>query len=152
MTSSTQQQPISPEHVAQTMWHNDSASKHLGMELVSVGWGSSHLKMTVQTFMLNGFATCHGGYITLLADSAFAFACNSHNRVTVASGLDIDFVSAAHEGDVLFAQGTELSRTRRTGLYEITVRNQRDELVAVMRGRAFIMADKFIIPPETHVN
>jgi acyl-CoA thioesterase len=86
--------------------------------------------------MLNGHATCHGGFIFTLADSAFAFACNSYNLTTVASGCSIEFVAPAREGDVLTAVGCERSASGRTGVYDIEVRNQRGESVALFRGRS----------------
>lgn len=121
------------------MFARDRATQSLGMQVTAMGPGQATLTMTVRPDMLNGHATCHGGLITSLADSAFAFACNAGNEMTVASGLTIDFVAPAREGDVLTAHGVEVSRAGRTGVYDVTVRNQRDELVAVFRGRSYTM-------------
>jgi acyl-CoA thioesterase len=100
------------------------------------------MTMTVQERMLNGFAICHGGYITILADTAFAYACNSYNDVTVASSLGIEFIAAVQCGDVLTAKATEISLAGRTGLYDIDISNQTGKRVAVMRGRSYRLKDK----------
>jgi acyl-CoA thioesterase len=95
------------------------------------------MTMTVREDMLNGHAMCHGGFIFLLADSTFAFACNSYNRNTVAQGCSIDYLAPAHLGDVLHATGIERSRTGRTGVYDIEVRNQHGRTVALFRGKSY---------------
>ena len=127
------------EHVRTAMYSKDGASQALGMQVVAISPTSATMTMTVRADMLNGHATCHGGFITTLADSAFAFACNAGNEMTVASGLTIDFVAPAREGDVLTAHGVEVSHAGRTGVYDVTVRNQRGELIAVFRGRSYTM-------------
>ena len=127
------------EQVRALMFENDRATRALGMQVTAIGPGRATLTMPVRADMLNGHATCHGGFITTLADSAFAFACNAGNEMTVASGLSIDFVAPARLGDVLIATGVEVSRAGRTGVYDVTVRNQRDELVAAFRGRSYTM-------------
>lgn len=127
------------EHVRTAMYSKDGASQALGMQVVAISPTSATMTMTVRADMLNGHATCHGGFITTLADSAFAFACNAGNEMTVASGLTIDFVAPAREGDVLTAESVQVSHAGRTGVYDVTVRNQRDELVAVFRGRSYTM-------------
>jgi acyl-CoA thioesterase len=93
--------------------------------------------MRVRADMVNGHGVCHGGMVFALGDSAFAFACNSHNEATVAAAASIDFLAAAREGDELTAQATELWRTQRNGIYEITISNQRGERVALFRGRSY---------------
>jgi acyl-CoA thioesterase len=93
--------------------------------------------MTVRADMLNGHAICHGGFIFTLADSAFAFACNSYNLTTVASGCTIDFVAPARECDTLTARAVERSVSGRTGVYDIEVQNQRGETIAYFRGKAY---------------
>jgi acyl-CoA thioesterase len=103
------------------------------------------LTMTVHADMLNGLQTCHGGLIATLADSAFAFACNSYNEATVASGFDIHLVAAAQLGDVLTATAHEVSRSGRTGVYDVTVDNQRGETVAVFRGRSYAIKGKALV-------
>src|SRR3989441_7885898 len=107
------------ERVAAGMYARDRASQAMGMQIATIGPGRAELTMTVRADMLNGHATCHGGFIFTLADSAFAFACNSANLITVASGCSIDFVTPAREDDVLTAIGKERSLSGRTGVYDI---------------------------------
>jgi acyl-CoA thioesterase len=125
------------ERVAAAMYARDRASQAMGMRLAAVGPGHAELTMTVRADMLNGHAICHGGFIFSLADSAFAFACNSYNLTTVASGCAIDFVAPAREGDALTARAQERSLSGRTGVYDIEVRNQRGETIAYFRGKAY---------------
>ena len=125
------------ERVAARMFESDHASRGLGMRIESVGPGRAEMTMTVRDDMVNGHAICHGGFIFLLADSTFAFACNSHDRNTVAQGCTIDYLAPAHEGDVLRAIGIERSRKGRTGVYDIEVRNQNGATVALFRGKSY---------------
>jgi acyl-CoA thioesterase len=125
------------ERAAAAMWERDRASQGLGMRIVSVGPGVARLAMRVRADMLNGHDICHGGFIFTLADSAFAFACNSYNQVTVASGCAIDFIAPAREGDELVAHARERSASGRTGVYDIDVSNQRGETVALFRGKSY---------------
>jgi len=125
------------ERVAEGMYLRDRASQALGMKIVRVGPGLAELTMSVRGDMLNGHAICHGGFIFALADSAFAFACNSYNLTTVASGCAIDFMAPAREGDVLTATARERSASGRTGVYDIEVRNQRGETIALFRGKSY---------------
>jgi acyl-CoA thioesterase len=131
--------------VSQAMLAKDRVAQDLNIQLLSVGPGSATMTMTVQERMLNGFAICHGGYITILADTAFAYACNSYNDVTVASSLGIEFIAAVQGGDVLTATATEISLAGRTGLYDISVTNQDGKRVAVMRGRSYRLKDKKMV-------
>ncbi|MBB5205117.1 acyl-CoA thioesterase [Inhella inkyongensis] len=131
--------------VAEGMWAQDRASQALGMQLGAVGPGTAAITMTVRPDMLNGFALCHGGLIGTLADSAFAFACNSGNQLTVASGYSIDISAGARAGDVLTAQARRIAATGRTGLYDVQVRNQRDELIAEFRGRAYRLKGQRVV-------
>ena len=124
------------ERVATAMYERDIASQRLGIRIVRVAAGSAVLAMTVRPDMLNGHAICHGGYIFTLADSAFAYACNSYNLTTVASGCSIDFLAPAREADVLEAMAEERSASGRTGIYDIEVRNQRGERIALFRGKS----------------
>jgi acyl-CoA thioesterase len=124
------------ERAAQAMFASDNASRALGMRIVAVRPGYAQLAMTVRADMVNGHALCHGGLIFTLADSAFAFACNSHNFVTVAAGCTIEFLAPAHEGDVLTATGQERALAGRSGIYDIDIRNQAGDLVAVFRGKS----------------
>lgn len=125
------------EGVAAEMFARDRASQALGIRISTVGPGRAELTMKVRADMLNGHATCHGGFIFTLADSAFAFACNSGNLITVASGCSIDFIAPARENDVLTAVGIERALSGRTGVYDIEVRNQRGETVALFRGKSY---------------
>ncbi len=134
------------EAVRDHMWAADTATRTLGMQITHIGPGSATLCMTVRADMLNGHATCHGGFIATLADSAFAFACNSYNEVTVASGFSIDLVAPAREGDVLTATAGELNKAGRTGVYDIDVRNQRSERIAAFRGRSYTLKGKPVLP------
>ena len=125
------------EGVAKSMYSRDRASQGLGMKIAGVGPGHAELVMPVRADMLNGHAICHGGFIFSLADSAFAYACNSYNQTTVASGCAIDFMAPAREGDVLTAIARERSVSGRTGVYDIEVKNQRGETVALFRGKSY---------------
>jgi acyl-CoA thioesterase len=133
------------EAVRLGMFMDDAASRGLGMEIEEVGPGYARISMTVRPDMLNGFKMCHGGFITTLADSAFAFACNSYNEVTVASGIVVDFLAPAHEGERLTAECHEVARTGRTGVYDIEVTNQDDKAVVVMRGRSHTIKGKQVV-------
>ena len=130
---------LSPQQVATraaaAMWAGDAASQGLGIELVEVAPGRATLRMTVRADMVNGHAIGHGGFTFTLADSAFAFACNSYNRSTVAAGCEIRFLAPTRLGDVLVASAEERSRQGRDGVYDVTVR--RDEtVVAELVGRS----------------
>lgn len=133
------------EAVRRRMFENDAASQGLGMQIEAVGPGYARIAMTVRPEMLNGFRICHGGFITTLADSAFAFGCNSYNELTVASGIVVDFLAPAHESDRLVAECHEVSRTGRTGVYDIKVTNQHGKTVVVMRGRSHTMKGKHVV-------
>lgn len=106
----------------EAMFAADQASRSLGIELVRHGEGTAVLRMTVTPRMVNGHGIAHGGYVFLLADTAFACACNSHGPVTVAAAAGIDFVAPAHEGDVLEATARERTRYGRSGIYDVSVR------------------------------
>jgi acyl-CoA thioesterase len=135
------------EHVRDGMFANDRASKWLGMRIVEVGPGRSVLEMTVRDTMVNGHDLCHGGLIAALADSAFAFACNSYNELTVAAGFSIDILAPGKLGDVLTARCSEVSKAGRTGVYDALVTNQRGDSVAVFRGRSYTMKGKPAVMP-----
>ena len=130
------------ERVREGMLANDRATKALGMHVAEVAPGRAVLTMTVRDDMLNGHDICHGGLIATLADSAFAFACNSYNELTVASGFAIDLLAPGRLGDVLTATCTEVSKAGRTGVYDTEVRNQRGERIAVFRGRSYTAKGK----------
>jgi acyl-CoA thioesterase len=131
---------VDPQSVAEAsarvMLDADEASRSAGIGLTSVGPGMAEVTMTVTARMCNGHAIAHGGYLFLLADTAFALACNSFGAVTVAAGCDIDFLVSARAGDVLSATATERSRAGRSGLYDVTVRRADGTVVAEMRGRS----------------
>jgi acyl-CoA thioesterase len=133
------------EAVRDAMLANDRATRSLGMRIDAIGPGTATVSMTVREDMLNGFDICHGGLIATLADSAFAFACNTYNELTVASGITLDIVAPARLGDVLTAIATEVTRAGRTGVYDADVRNQRGERVAVFRGRSYAIKGKPVI-------
>jgi len=133
------------------MYERDTASKALGMTIVQVTAGHAELTMPVRADMLNGHAICHGGFIFTLADSAFAFACNSYNFNTVASGCGIDFVAPAREGDVLTARARERALAGRTGVYDVEVANQRGETVALFRGKSYRIKGHLLEDPKGRV-
>jgi acyl-CoA thioesterase len=119
-----------------TMYERDPASQRLGMTLDEIRPGYARMSMRVREDMLNGHGTCHGGYIFMLADSAFAFACNSHNFNTVGAGCSIDYLSPGREGDVLSAEAVEQALSGKTGVYDIVVTNQEGRKVALFRGKS----------------
>lgn len=121
---------------AEAMLSGDPASTRLGMVVEEVRPGYARLRMTVVAYMINSHNICHGGYVFTLADSAFAFACNTYNRVTVASGATIDFLAPVYLEDELTAVATEQALGGRTGVYDVVVTNQRGKNVAVFRGRS----------------
>ncbi|MFI2471367.1 hydroxyphenylacetyl-CoA thioesterase PaaI [Streptomyces globisporus] len=133
----TRNTPITPTGTdpVRVMFDADQASKGLGIELLEYGEGAAVVRMTVAAAMVNGHRITHGGYLFLLADSAFACACNGHGPVTVAAGAGIDFVAPAYEGDVLTATAVERGRFGRSGIYDVSVRRG-DEVIAEFRGRS----------------
>lgn len=122
--------------VGEAMYARDTASQALGMALEQVRPGYARLRMAVRADMLNGHGSCHGGMVFALADSAFAFACNSHDVVTVASGCSIEFLAPAREGDELVAEAEERFREGRNGVYDVNVRRADGSLIATFRGRS----------------
>jgi len=125
------------ERAAAALFAGDRASQALGMRITGVRPGWARVVMRVRADMVNGHALCHGGIVFALADSAFAFACNSYNESTVAAAAAIDFLAAAREDDELTAEASEVWRSKRNGIYEITVTNQRGERIALFRGRSW---------------
>jgi acyl-CoA thioesterase len=125
------------------MWSSDRASQGLGIEILSVGPGQATLAMTISETMVNGHDTAHGGFIFALADSAFAFACNSHGKTTVAAHCSITFIRPARRGDRLVATASEVSRSGRSGIYDIRV--SIDEVpIAEFRGHSRTIGGTFI--------
>ena len=119
---------------AELMFAADRASPGLGMAIAEVGPGRAVMTMQVREDMLNGHAICHGGFIFALADSAFAFACNSYNQNTVAQQNQITYISPGQAGETLTATATETSRTGRSGVYDVTVTGQDGRTIALFRG------------------
>jgi len=119
------------------MWAGDAASRTLGMRILSVAPGAAVVSMKVREDMLNGWNLCHGGLIAALADTAFAFACNSRGQVTVASGFEVTFLESGRAGDELVATASEKALRGRSGLYDVTVRRTSDDAtLAEFRGRS----------------
>ena len=136
------------ERVRERMFANDHAARGLGMEVVAIGPGTAELTMTVRQDMINGHDICHGGLVATLADTAFAYACNSYNELTVASGFSIDLVAPARLGDLLTARCTEISKAGRTGVYDVEISNQRGERIGVFRGRSYTLKGKPVVPSD----
>lgn len=122
---------------AEAMWSRDRAAHALGMERTEVAPGRATLRMRVRPDMVNGHHICHGGLIFTLADTAFAYACNSYNLNTVASACHIDFLAPGREGDLLEAQAVERSASGRTGVYDVTVSVVGGHTVALFRGKSY---------------
>lgn len=119
---------------AEAMWADDRASRALGMEIVDIASGRATLAMTVRESMTNGHGMCHGGYIFLLADSTFAFACNGYDQRTVAQHCAISFLQPAQLGERLIAECIERTRAGRSGIYDVSVRRDDGALIAEFRG------------------
>lgn len=124
------------EACAAKLYAEDTASRALGITIDGVGPGRATARMTVTAGMLNGHAIGHGGYVFLLADTAFAFACNTYGEVTVAAGADVEFLEPARPGDELTAEAVERTRRGRSGLYDVTVRRADGTVLAEFRGRS----------------
>lgn len=121
---------------AESMWADDPATQHLNMQLLGVDAGQASIRMIIQKNMLNGHGTCHGGYLFTLADSCFAFACNTYNQRTVAQHCSVTYLAPAFENDELTATANEVSRIGRSGIYDVVIRNQRGEHIAEFRGHS----------------
>ena len=143
MTTSENPQALA-EATANSMYARDHATQALGIKIVAIKPGVASMQMVVQQKMLNGHQTCHGGYIFTLADSTFAFACNSYNIQAVAAGCSIEYLAPAYEHDVLTAQAQEQSRTGRTGIYDVAVMNQDGKKIALFRGKSHQLKDAVI--------
>ena len=124
------------EQASKHMYEHDQASQQLGIVLEKIAPGYAKMSMRVREDMLNGYRICHGGFIFALADSAFAFSCNSYNQITLAAGATIDFISPAQLDDVLSAEGTESSLSGKNGIYDVRVYNQEHVDIAFFRGRS----------------
>lgn len=134
---------LSPNEIAQrsaaAMWANDDASKWLGASLDKVGPGTATMSMTVEKHHTNGHDICHGGFIFTLADSAFAFACNSYNQIVVAQSNVITFIAPGRLGDRLTAVAREVARFGRSGVYDVSVTDQDGRLIAEFRGNSRVI-------------
>ena len=128
------------ELAGKTMYERDPASQALGMTLDAIRPGYARMRMRVREDMLNGHGTCHGGYIFMLADSAFAFACNSRNFHTVGAGCTIDYLAPGRAGDVLVAEAVEQALSGKTGVYDVVVTDQDGRKVALFRGKSHRVA------------
>lgn len=136
---------------AAAMYENDACSRALGLEIVEVRAGYARLRMAVREDFLNGHQICHGGLIFTLADSSFAFACNSRNVNTVASGCSIEFLRPVHGGDVLTAEAVEQTLNGRTGIYDIRVTNRAGDTVAMFRGKSAQIKGSVIPQAPSHM-
>lgn len=132
------------EKVGAAMWSRDRATQALDMQLMSIKPGYALVSMPVIANMLNGHHTCHGGYIFTLADTAFAYACNSHNQNTVGAACHIDYLAPAHDRDILEAEGVERSLAGRTGVYDVTVRVRGGKTIALFRGKSYRISGEVI--------
>ncbi|MGV8898899.1 MAG: hydroxyphenylacetyl-CoA thioesterase PaaI [Burkholderiaceae bacterium] len=132
------------EATAKAMWARDRAANALGMSILSVKPGYAKLAMPVRQDMVNGHHICHGGMIFSLADTAFAYSCNSYNQNTVASACHIDFLAPSKEGDILEAEAIEQSLSGRTGVYDVTVRTRGGKTIALFRGKSYRISGEVI--------
>lgn len=132
---------------ADSMYARDYASQALGMEIEAIGPGYARVTMKVRKDMVNGHDTCHGGLIFSLADSAFAFSCNSYNRVTVALAASIEFLAPARLGDHLTAEAQEQALGGKTGVYDVVVSKQDGRRIALFRGKSYRLGGT-VIPEE----
>lgn len=126
---------ISPAEAARIMLRDDAATAALGIELLEIDAGHARVSMSVRPDMVNGWGSAHGGFVSALADSAFALACNSYGVVTVASGFSIDFLEPGRVGDTLVADAVEVVRHGRSGVYDVTI-SRDDTVIATFRGRS----------------
>ncbi|MDE3213878.1 MAG: hydroxyphenylacetyl-CoA thioesterase PaaI [Bacteroidota bacterium] len=133
-----------PRQIIDHLLSKDLFSQWLGIEILEIREGYSRISMTVRPEMLNGFGISHGGIAFSLADSAFAFACNSRNNLSVALDTSINFTKPTYPGDVLTAEATELHNGNSTGLYQISITNQRGHLVAAFKGTCFRTRKKLV--------
>jgi acyl-CoA thioesterase len=124
------------ERSAAAMYEADLASRHLGIQIDQIASGQATARMLVRDTMINGHDICHGGYVFLLADTAFAFACNTYGPVTVAAACDVVFLGPAHLGDELIAEAAERQRYGRSGIYDVTVRLPDTTVIAEFRGHS----------------
>ena len=134
---------------AETMWAEDRASQALGMKVEKIAPGEALLSMPVRADMTNGHGICHGGFIFTLADSTFAFACNTYNQRTVAQQCAVTFISPVRQGETLTAHAVERNRAGRGGIYDVTVRDNRNNVVAEFRGHSRTIAGDLLTADQT---
>ncbi len=146
MTSAEPPPQPTPAEVAAAMYARDHAARAAGIDIEEMALGHAVLGMTVRQNMVNGHDICHGGYLALLCDTAFAYACNSDNRVTVASSFTIELLAPARLGDRLRAEAREVLRRGRSGVYDVCLKNALGDTIALFRGKSRTL-DGFIIPP-----
>ena len=135
---------ILAQAIVNHMMENDKFSQWLGIEILEIKEGYSKIQMTIREEMMNGFGMVHGGIAFSLGDSAFAFACNNRNNLSVALDTAINFLKPVHPGDVLIAEAKELHNGKSTGLYHITITNQQGHVVAMFKGTCFRTAKKLV--------
>ena len=135
---------VTPTLVVEHMIANDLFSQWLGISIIEIKEGYSKIKMTVRTEMINGLGIVHGGIAFSFADSAFAFACNNRNNLSVALDTSINFIKPVHVNDTLIAEATEIHNGRSTGLYQIKITNQNQHEVAIFKGTCFRTNKKLI--------
>lgn len=138
------------ELAGRTMYERDPASQALGMTLDAIRPGHARMSMRVRDDMLNGHGSCHGGYIFMLADSAFAFACNSHNFNTVGAGCTIEYLAPGRPGDVLVAEASEQALQGKTGVYDVTVSTHEGRKIALFRGKSH-RVQGLVAEQNTHI-
>ncbi|HTD02462.1 hydroxyphenylacetyl-CoA thioesterase PaaI [Undibacterium sp.] len=139
--------PPSPAIVAATMYARDVAAQSMGIKIIDIEGGHAVASMPVRADMIQGHNTCHGGMIFSLADTAFAYACNSQNQATVAAGCNIEFLKPAFLDDLLTADARQLTLSGRTGIYDVRVSNQHGEIIAVFRGKSAAIKEQ-VIPQQ----
>ncbi len=135
--------------VGRAMHARDRTSQFLGIHLDQIGPGYAHMHMKVGEQMVNGHDICHGGFIFTLADTTFAYSCNSYNHNAVASSCSIEFLAPAHRGDTLYAKGTEQALAGRSGIYDIEVTNQDGKQIALFRGKSQRIRGEVVARPAT---
>ncbi|MBO6507886.1 MAG: hydroxyphenylacetyl-CoA thioesterase PaaI [Roseibium sp.] len=140
------------EACARIMWDDDEASQALGMELLHVGPGSASIRMAVTKQMTNGHGNMHGGYLFTLADSAFAFACNTYNQVTVAQHCSITYIAPGKLGDVLTAEAREISRKGRSGIYDVQLKREDGTVITEFRGHSRTLNQTFLPSEDDRLN
>lgn len=142
-------QPGMPRQVVDRMIQEDRFSRWLGVELLEISEGYSRIRMTIREEMVNGFGIVHGGVPFSLADSAFAFACNNRNNLSVALDANMSFIKPMQPGDVITAEAREVHNGRSTGVYIVTLTNQKEEQVALFKGTCFRTGKPLIGAPAS---